>query len=299
MIYLILRGRIGNQLFMYAAARNTQISRNRCERIVVDDSEMDPKDDLLRCLKIRDVEFTSNRDYLYTQKFRTQRHCMTIYQWFIFKNSDMKRFSLEKKFHGLFSKCGYITCCNGYIPFDDEKSDNVILEGYFQSEKYFIENKESITGDINLCNIVDKNSDRIDKYLKAILNCEAVCVHIRRQDYCNTAFEVCTEEYYKKAIEMMNNMVNQPFYFIFSDDIEWSKKALENFDNMLFVENNKDFEDLFLMTQCKNFIMSNSSYSWWGQYLSRNQGKIVIAPSKWMKTDFPKDIYQDNWVRID
>jgi hypothetical protein len=89
-------------------------------------------------------------------------------------------------------------------------------------------------------------------------------------------------------------------FLIFSDDIEWCKKNF-NSDDFYFVEGNKDIEDLFLMTLCKNHIISNSSFSWWGSWLCENDKKIIIAPNRWFSEESStiyKDVYTSNMIRI-
>ena len=125
-----------------------------------------------------------------------------------------------------------------------------------------------------------------------------VSVHVRRADYLNipehhTNLQV---EYYERA--MKNFEGYSPV--IFSDDIEWCKNNL-NFNNMVLVEGNSDVEDLWLMSLCKNNIIVNSSFSWWGAYLNKNVDKVVIAPSKWFGDGVSlstEDIVPEQWNKI-
>ena len=143
--------------------------------------------------------------------------------------------------------------------------------------------------------------------LKEISNCNSVCVHIRRGDYLDPRWSylnVCTENYYIKAIEYVKEKIDCPIFYIFSnthEDVLWIKK---NYNlagiNVKFVDlNNPDYEELRLMYHCKNFIISNSTFSWWAQYLCQNDSKMVVAPSQWNNQANSENIYMDNWHIIE
>jgi hypothetical protein len=100
----------------------------------------------------------------------------------------------------------------------------------------------------------------------------------------------------------MKKMGNDKYYIIFSDDISWCKENLSFLNNKIFIEGNTDFQDLYLMSKCKNNIIANSSFSWWGAWLNTNKDKIVIAPKKWFGISNShldtSDLYCNNWVTI-
>ena len=117
---------------------------------------------------------------------------------------------------------------------------------------------------------------------------------IRKRHY------VCTEEYFSKAIEEINQRVEKPRFVFFSDDIEWVKNNIPAPKDSLYEDGTDPvWEKLRLMSSCKHFIISNSTFSWWSQYLSENDKKVVIAPSKWSNFGYNPDIYQDNWILVD
>ena len=94
-------------------------------------------------------------------------------------------------------------------------------------------------------------------------------------------------------------MVKNPKYFVFSDDIDWVKENINLGDATYIDWKNNQYQDLKLMSGCKNFIMSNSSFSYFAQFLSLNNDKKVIAPSMWFKNGKKIDIYEDNWTLVD
>jgi hypothetical protein len=171
------------------------------------------------------------------------------------------------------------------------------LYGYFQSEKYFKHNRDKILDFFSCNNVIEKI---YDKY-KIALNNDTCSIHVRRGDYLNLIdhHPVQDMEYYKKAISIVGY---EKTFFIFSDDIGWCKENFNFLDNVIYCENNKDYEELYLMSLCKDNIIANSSFSWWGAWLNKNDTKKVISPKKWFgpsKSNFVTDnIYCEKWVVI-
>lgn len=168
------------------------------------------------------------------------------------------------------------------------------LDGYWQSEKYFY----------NISNLIRNELLPSDEILKKLnltpfINTNVVSLHVRRTDYVtsNGYHPVQSIEYYKKALDIIGEY---DYIFIFSDDIKWCRDNL-TFNNMIFMEGFDDVEDLWLMSMCKNNIIANSSFSWWGAWLNSNTNKKVIAPNNWfgaqtnLNTD---DIIPSGWIRI-
>jgi hypothetical protein len=174
---------------------------------------------------------------------------------------------------------------------------SVYLEGYFQSEKYFSEYEHKIK---DLFYITEKLEEEIQNKYGEVLNQNTCSIHVRRGDYVNLSehHPLCDIEYYKDAME---HMPNDTVYLVFSDDISWCK---ENFlgDNYIFIEDNSDIFDLYLMSLCNNNIIANSSYSWWGAWLNNNNNKIVVSPKMWFgpaKVGLnTKDVHCKNWIKI-
>lgn len=182
------------------------------------------------------------------------------------------------------------------------------LVGYWQSEKYFSDMRPRIVEAFDFSEVM-KGGDA------AILDdqesdTESVALHIRGGDYLNklnvgTFGGICTKEYYCKAIEYIAQKIKNPNFYIFTNDKEYAKTildaVLESTGESIyyhFVEGNDEshaYLDLVLMSKCKHHILANSSFSWWGEYLSDQSG-ITIAPSKWTNDSDNKDIYRNNWV---
>lgn len=180
------------------------------------------------------------------------------------------------------------------------------LNGYFQSEKYFIDKREEIINDFQFPQL-----DQINETIKnAILNSiNPVSIHIRRGDYLkthtNTIHGILPVNYYHKALDVLQLKYPEIILFIFSDDINWAKENLKRDNTTLhFVKHNETngaWKDMALMTYCKHHIIANSSFSWWGAWLSKNNGS-VFAPKNWfnpLKVNFNIcDFIPDNWTII-
>jgi hypothetical protein len=117
---------------------------------------------------------------------------------------------------------------------------------------------------------------------------------------------VCSENYYKKAIELIESKVENPNFFIFTDDTDWVKANIKINHPVTYIsEINKakpmaDYQELILASKCKHNIIANSSFSWWGAWLNTNPDKIVIAPDKWFNNDSIKidDIIPPTWTKV-
>lgn len=176
------------------------------------------------------------------------------------------------------------------------------LDGYWQSPKYF-ENIESVIRNDFTFNI--NFSDNILNLAEEIRNCNSLCVQVRRGDYVgNKTHEVVGIDYYKNAIEKIKNLVKIDKIYVFSEDIKWCEDNIKFEFPTMFVGKDyvgtKNEGHLFLMSQCKNFIIPNSTFAWWGAWLSSNVDKVVIVPKKW----FPwmiinlMDIVPNKWIKI-
>ena len=172
-------------------------------------------------------------------------------------------------------------------------NDNVLFNGYFQSEKYLDRSKI-----LDLYSIDEASSTYIQtKYGNVLSN--SVSIHVRRGDYLikQDRHPVMSMEYYNLAIEKFDNCDN---FLILSDDIEWCKRSFKG-SKFTFVQDEKDYIDLWIMSLCNNNIIANSSFSWWGAWLNQNVNKKVIAPSNWFgynKKLNTKDLYCEGWLVI-
>lgn len=181
----------------------------------------------------------------------------------------------------------------------EECPDDVSLYGYFQTERYFSHIADSIKEDFTFKDDVVKNCKEVIDTLD-----RPVALHVRRTDYVQKSQDhpPCTLEYYEEALSKFDS---DRTVVIFTDDIEWCKnQELFKPDRFLISETGNNVYDLCLMTLCTDYIIANSSFSWWGAWLSQNPDPVVIAPSKWFGTtgytakNNTEDIVPDRWTQI-
>lgn len=172
---------------------------------------------------------------------------------------------------------------------------NIFLDGYFQSEKYFENYKKEI---MDLFKIDDNTLNLLRERYPNILDNDNTCsIHVRRGNFLKVSFYNHLDmNYYNKAIDTIGR---DKHFVVFSDDINWCK---ENFvdGNFTFIENEKDYLDLYLISLCKDNITSNSTFSWWGAYLNQNPNKKVYTPKVWFNhTHSSEDVIPKDWIKID
>jgi len=183
--------------------------------------------------------------------------------------------------------------------------DNVYLNGYWQSEKYFSEIVDIIRKEFSFVNPPSAINQEL---LEEIGECNSVSMHIRRGDYISNPVTMEFHgalgiDYYTRALNLIRKKVKDPHIFVFSDDIFWVRKNLKTDIPIYFIDHNgaeKDYEDLRLMSNCKHHIIANSSFSWWGAWLCNNSEKMIIAPKKWFNAPGinASDIIPDSWFKV-
>jgi hypothetical protein len=165
---------------------------------------------------------------------------------------------------------------------------NVKLTGYFQSARYFEDQRNAIVGKFVMCNHVTRK--------------DTISIHIRRTDYIGLNFYAeLNKEYFQAAIQYVQSFYSQHLTLvIFSDDLDWVKKSgwFSDFQ-VQFYDEPGDYEQLIAMSQCEHHVMANSSYSWWAVYLG-NQTGITVAPKQWFLDSNinTNDLYLPNWIKM-
>ena len=202
--------------------------------------------------------------------------------------------------------------------------DDIYLEGYWQTEKYFRSVKEQVRSAYNIDRLLSYVRNRenaqnvkmpdtapvsIDNYLQEINFTESVSVHIRRGDYLtpeNQALfgNICTEAYYHKAMEQMKKQYPACRFYLFTNDKEWAKDIAGSFlaQDVTVVElpedAGRDYGEFVLMSRCRHNILANSSFSWWASYLNPNPNKTVYAPDRWLNGWDCRDFYRSDMLAI-
>jgi hypothetical protein len=181
---------------------------------------------------------------------------------------------------------------------------SLVLDGFWQREEYFAPIAETIRHEFQLKTPLiaerQKIADRVGD--------NAVSIHVRRSDYTEVPsyscfFGTCTSDWYETAVAIMRERVKNPHFFVFSDDPAWARANLPiSGQSVEFVDprpDQRDFEDLHLMSRCAHHIIANSSFSWWAAWLNPSPAKIVVAPKVWYKgaPETPAHALAD-WIRL-
>ena len=175
--------------------------------------------------------------------------------------------------------------------------DNAYLIGFWQSDKYFSSVKDSIKESVSFQGITEENL----KVIAEMQGCNSVSVHLRFGDYIGNALydNICTTNYYFEAFEKIKSLESGLKFFVISDDTEKAKKVFAK-EDCVYLDINRGenaYLDMLLISSCKHHIMANSSFSWWGVFLAKEDG-IAIAPKKWMNGEKTPDIWLEQWIRV-
>lgn len=178
------------------------------------------------------------------------------------------------------------------------------LDGFWQSERYFKSIRTTLLDEFTLSRIPNDYAKGIADRIQATPN--AVSIHFRRGDYVSNAkaaefHGVCSLNYYENAIAHIQQRANITHAFVFSDDPEWVRTSASLPVSFTLIDSKESSaaQDVWLMSLCQHHILANSSFSWWGAWLSRQEG-INVAPLRWFQN---KDARQDhivpnNWIRM-
>ena len=178
---------------------------------------------------------------------------------------------------------------------------NAYYEGIWESVKNYI----SIRKKLQKVYAHGTPNDMNAKYIEAMETENSVGIHIRRGDYlkCPDFMGISDLDYYERAIKEIQKNGLSHTYYIFSNDTQWCAKYITPLckdGNVVLVTNNtgkNSVWDMFLMSHCKDLIIANSSFSWWGAFLNQRGGKVV-APKKWVNRDTEFDIWLEEWIRM-
>jgi len=276
MIIVKLISGLGNQLFQYCIAR--QLSLTRGTELKLDISFF--KRQSLRSFRLHhyniQAEIATEKE---VRRF-TDIYADTSLYAKLFRKAEKLS---PKRNRRLFKEQEWWV----YEPELLKASGNIYLDGYWQHYKYFENINPWILDDLTVSEPYTAHESEL---LSAIQETNSVSLHIRRGDYITDRdaynfMGVMPVEYYDEAIKHMRENVQRPEFFIFSDDLQWAKDNIRIDAPVTFVhpdEGKKDYRELDLMSKCKHNIIANSSFSWWGAFLNRYPGKIVIAPRKWI-----------------
>lgn len=187
----------------------------------------------------------------------------------------------------------------------EQVNTSVFLDGYFQSEQYFLSFHEDIKADFIVQTIPSSAAAQL---LEKISATNSICVHIRRGDYVNNSdanayHGTCSLDYYREGLELVTRNLSKPHCFVFSDDPHWVREHFNPGIPMTLVDIHgvdEAHEDLRLMAACQHYVIANSSFSWWGAWLGSHPDKQVVAPLRWFQNsdNDTSDLIPATWKRL-
>ena len=304
---------LGNQMFQYAAARSLSLTLNEPFKLDIssyegyklrkyeleDFFELSPsianKDEMSEFVFSHPVRRAWNKIFpgnrLRSLPYEEKKIARRVYGIFYIFSPPHKR--------GVYEERGF--------HFDNrffKSNRTVYLKGYWMSYKYFEDHEVVIKKDFT---IRKEKIVHLKELVEEINGCNSVAVHIRctdRKDAGNLElYGEIPASYFKEGIEHIRQKKGNVHLYIFSDDIELAKGYIPSNLPHTFVSTNitkSAIEDLYLMTECKNVVMTNSTFSWWAAYLNRHNDKIIIVPERWYNVA-PynyQDVYYPSWIKI-
>lgn len=300
-IYLPLQGRLGNQLFQYAFARKIQLSMPDNPQIIMDDS------DIIRCnwenslMNYRLPNVNYIHDSIIEKRYflSKQYFLRKIYRLYTRNKDYSEKFEMESRLNPFFNRNGMFFCENGYLEPHLNFECPIYIEGYFQSQKYFDDIKNDL---LNLFSGVQFPEYEDYLGIQKLRERNSVCISVKvEHNVGSSMYDVCTMNYWEEAIRYIIENVENPLFFICSDNVDYVLENLidtSKYDYILQDKKKPVHVSLAVMSECKHFIIGNTTFGWWAQYLSRSSDKIVVAPSKWMAIDMPIDLYEEDWHLI-
>lgn len=288
MIVVKLQGGLGNQMFQYAMGK--------------------------AMAKLHESSFALDLDFLLDRKAESPTYTFRSYdldiwslQTTIAKQGQEATYQSQSSWDKL--KSGFKTkhiYKEPFFQYDQNallQQPDVYLDGYWQSPRYFSSIEQELRSDFSFRYPLALDSQLVYDKINAT---DSVCVTIRRDDFLTNSYHgVCGMNYFNPAIEHMKKQLNNPHFFIFTDDHQW---ALDHFKldvpfDIIGIEHNgiQFSNKLQLMCSCKHFIIPNSTFAWWAVWLSNKVNSMVIAPQKWF-TDSSidtQDLIPAHWLRFD
>lgn len=292
MIISKIIGGLGNQMFQYAVGRALAIQYEQSLRL-----------DVSWFVNYKAHQgFELQRIFNNIAEISTEAEVLSILGWQF--PSGVRRIVRRPRM-AIFRRNSFIIEPHfHYWPGVKNIPKNSYLEGYWQSDKYFQDVTEVIRNDFRFKLPLSSQNNIIAKQIGAV---DAVSLHVRRGDYVknhqvNATHGLCPIDYYQAAIRYISERVQSPYFFIFSDDMDWVKDKFKIDFPCQYIEQNQgaeSYNDMRLMSLCQHHIIANSSFSWWGAWLNPNTKKIVITPQNWLATDDnTSDITPENWIKI-
>jgi hypothetical protein len=281
MVITKITGGLGNQMFQYAIAKSIALKKNDTFKLDISAYETYKLHNGYRLNIFNIEENIATLDEISNLRGNNSNLFKILEKLGLYKKST----NYKEKERTIFDKNVF------------EYSD-IYLDGYWQNEKYFVDIRDILLKELTPKEEISKAAKR---YLEDIQNTQSVSLHVRRGDYLkHPEIGLLDLDYYKKTYEYIVQKIENPMFYIFSNDMAWCEEKFDFIENKVFIKETKnEIDDLMLMKNCKHNIVANSSFSWWGAWLNENSQKIVFAPKKWMAIN-PNNYKwtPDNWIEV-
>ena len=294
MIAVHVAAGLANQMFQYAFSRELKY---KGYEVYIDQTNFKPRKEWA-------FEFVRLQDAFPNIEIKTMPECFFPLVYKTTKKWSLLKKWLDKVFHIRYVEEPRFAYTEGI---DRKITWHCNIKGFWQSEKNFKDCFADVRKQFTFLpfdepkNIACANKMSVEN---------SVAIHLRKgKDYLESELmgkNLCGADYYMKAIEYVRNHVESPVFYIFTDNPQWVKDNLPEFDYTLVdwneVAGKRNFRDMQLMTCAKHNIIGNSTYSWWGAWINPNPDKIVVAPKKWFNpiNDFfaTNDVVPDSWIKL-
>lgn len=318
MIYLTPVAGLGNQMFQYAYARALSEEFNDSEIVI------NPYFSKFHMLYTKAIGGYASYGKLQLNLFQLNENVKydlnphgflkalgdlipsALIRWGIYvPNIDAEKYlRMSKK--GDFKLVNQVSTFYPHSRECDKKRKDVL--GWYCNEKYFKNIRSILLKEFQFKN---PSSTKNNEMIREISSCNSVAVHIRRGDVLLPKYSfmpLCNEDYYKQGMKYIADRVDNPVFYVFSnahDDIEWIQNNYKFDYPVKYVDlGNPGYDDMRIMYNCKHFVTSSSSFSWWASYMSKSKDKIVTVPvipynkNGWIKDGDNTDVYREDMIKF-
>lgn len=314
MIYIDLNGRCGDQFFQYSFARKIQIYNNDSDPLQLNFynqerwknkiNDISFRNDLCHFCIVQNNSFVNEIQNIVRFGTKRQNELLKRYRFIRKVSNKFKTKWLAKVYQKHIQRNG-IFYEDEYFSFYcyPKKNVDVFIKGYFEDFHLYEDDKLKHLLKSELVPLASnvKNNPLLDR----IKSTESVCVSMRswnevsQFDKVIASRLICNKAYFVNAIKRMKELHPDSTFFIFSDSSEFAKKNIGDDEHFIFENEGNTIEDkIILMSSCRHFIISNSSFSWWVQYLSKDTTKTIISPNRWYNDKIDNRLIKDNWIKL-
>ncbi len=307
-----MNGRLGNQMFRYAFARWLQLQVGEIDKALCLDfsnilqeqkkGEMAGWEDSLAHFYVRPYTYYNREGRLLLNETNRREKIVLFTEGAVEKLlgkwGPKQRLAWKKLFLPWENRHGIYRLFVGYdYPYRWEGPRRKIVSGPFECARYPEEIRETLLREFTPRR--EELPENRELYAR-IRSTNAVCMTVRRGNFLQyKTLDVCGAGYFERAAREMALRVADPVFFVFSDDVAWAREHIR-IDAPVYYESGKDpvWEKLRMMYSCRHFIISNSTFSWWAQFLGQAEDKVVIAPDHWFNGPYQPPLYEKHWICV-